>query len=501
MAKNLEWSAKQLSSSLKKEAGNQPEFFKGLYERLKQTSNLLAQLWGQGFDKETIQTSLNTSLQAWGRGLTHLTKFLKQHQINTNFLESEIPQEFKDGEEQIDKKNLLLNHQPKKRCALGGVVKLDWFNSTVLKLALKDERSCLIASEAGRLMLIENEHLKYESKDWLKSLNIKRQKETHDGSQNKVDDLAYCSDQNAYFLNLSGLIFKKDIDEKEPSIFLEVCPVTDDCNHIPLLLRYSKKLKSLFSTIYVPDQNGQYAASRICKINLSTKEVERMLPDYFPNSSHPETISDFAILETTPPRVLIAYHSGHMVLDKIEGSVSCGYKWLDPAPDHQKFETHNISLCPNKNYFLVFCRHKRSDRNKNDKARCRIFQILDDSVQLRDSLGREADAEDLAWNKAGFEVEYFYHFTPSFFNFAGDHQLNFLQIFDKLITSPDESSIDQTFFREISFDILTGKLQSRLKRRLSPVWLNHSRMRFMNGKVYFFDPRGFLDAIDGQSLT
>ena len=283
-----------------------------------------------------------------------------------------------------------------------------------------------------------------------------------------------------------------------------------------LILRYSKKLKRLFSLMYGRRKRGKSRLSRICMISLDRKKIELTFPDYFAERDQPTNIADFAVLESNPPRILIAYLSGSIVLDTIQSRLG-GQKWIDPESSIDIYSTFSLSICPEEKYFLAFYRQSDGEAQPwyahSDFQRYRIFQIAENRVELMNGLPEEEDEaleEQESYDRAGYFVTYLYSYKPSFFHKSGKNsELHFIQIFEiyKKSTLPEVSNHDyyhvdhestEKLFKEIIYDCESLTLRTiESSRSILPYEPDGmSRMHYFNGGVYYFDPRGFLSLIE-----
>ena len=95
-AKKLNWASTKICSLVNRSTLGGDGCFKELYEAMKDTQNLLTELWDKSFSQEVIEYNLEVDMIEWDRAMLQLIFFLKTHKIQNDIIsrlveESNLP--------------------------------------------------------------------------------------------------------------------------------------------------------------------------------------------------------------------------------------------------------------------------------------------------------------------------------------------------------------------------------------------------------------------------
>ena len=369
-------------------------------------------------------------------------------------------------------------------------------NSSIL--ALKDQTSCLIASETRRLMLIENDCILYNKRDCGLWSDLNKPERSQAG---QITAVVYNSHQKSYFLSLGGLLYRKALNEEDPSIFMRISAplIKIKTNQI---LWYSPKLKKLFCLTRSVNQNRPSPQNELCisMIDLKTKKVEKIFPNYLEEGQESQSIRDFVIVEKSHPRILIAYQSGRIVLDRIEGrgALVC----TDQEATSDSYKSRSLHVDSNEGYFLFY---SNSQNISNEKI-YKMFKILDDSIELKTSFGsfgeESLDSDDEVSHDYNFiEKTLYKQSPPCFFGSEGLNKLYFIQLISYEEEHYERGRLSRTrfsyFYSRILFDKQGAEFSSE-QFRMPPGFKlegEETNIQYFNQNVYFFDNKGCLTVV------
>ena len=202
----------------------------------------------------------------------------------------------------------------------------DYKKRHIISVAAKDQKSFFIASSKSDFQLIDDNQTKYKASEQFTDQTL---------------DVAYDSHQDAYFLNIGGQLYRKDCDAKPPYKYLDF-PLNPEsgCRS----LRYSKKLKRLFCsdthTIYV--------------VNTRNKRVEHNLRIKFRRDNYwgENKISDFLILESQTPIIVVLDYNDSLFMDKIQGTSFLKQVWKKVFHSKPNFrKSHTVD--PKETYLIA----------------------------------------------------------------------------------------------------------------------------------------------------
>ena len=142
------------------------------------------------------------------------------------------------------------------------------FESNNLKLAMKDEKSCLIASKKGEIMLIDKDLLISDSTFWPHWVKNPRE---------ELQDIVYCDEQKAYIIKINDLLYKKDISERPPLLFMRILSSSRISGAVKYL-RYSRQLQHLFCLSRSRlSKRSKEVSCKILMINVKRKKISASL--------------------------------------------------------------------------------------------------------------------------------------------------------------------------------------------------------------------------------
>ena len=191
-------------------------------------------------------------------------------------------------------------------------------------IGLKNERSFLIGTKPQRLNLVDNGvHLF--------SGQLSK-------TSRRVKDIIYVPCLNCYFIAFDSHLYRKEIDDKPPFLFLDI-----NCGwRLGGCFRYSIVHQRL---IINKDKK------KISVVNLENRELEIEI-----EKGVGDNIRDFRLFGEQEDRVISVTCDGYLVLyrlnyDQMEGSVIADFK-LELIEDRQE-QPWSISLCDRNEYALV----------------------------------------------------------------------------------------------------------------------------------------------------
>ena len=471
---------------------------------MKQAFGIIAEILLQVFSKEVIEADLNISHDRWVSSLTDLSSFLRVHGIkdHTPAATKGDPNQ-KDVIKQVENKNKKRKFESYFNCPYPQ----PWFHRQDSMLAVKDSTSCLIASCRNdlKLMLIDKDCVLYLKRDWI-PVGL-----TNRGT---IQAVVYNPDQKTYFLSLGGVLFKKDLNDKNPSIYMRI---SSCLNYFPekLMFRYSQRLKKLFCLVQqAPGYRDFQPQTRfaISMIDLKRRKKELKFPDYFQNSRKLQKISDFIILEKSEPRILISYYSGRIVLDRIGGRGGEGMRiWADPEATSEPSYPRSIHIDPKDQFFLLYT--KISDRYSpsNFEDIYKIFKIQDRSIELRDKLSIDSSSgeEDLDSDDddSNYRKNLIIKSRPCFYRYLKNSKISFIQLFqkqEKMYQARGRYFVEkkQNYFKEIIFDpeswVFSLTFCGLFEQNLRKGQTVDTRLTYFDQRVYCFNSKGFLNIFDSD---
>ena len=217
------------------------------------------------------------------------------------------------------------------------------------------------------------------------------------------------------------------------------------------------------------------------------------------------TITDFLILDSPVPRIIVAFNSSKLAMSRIVARTGGQTIWEYQAATPLDY-ARSLSICSKGQYLLLYCEPNDEEADyayydvespEDDDCGYTLFKISkeEDSVELLDHLSH--DKKNSYDEYEGFNTTYNLTYQPCFDRYtSGGWVVSFIQyvFVQKENNHNCVQAKDRCFFKTISYDRSKGKMSSSEKRGQMLEHTNYSDTRMYNfgGKVYFFDPRKIL---------
>ena len=249
-----------------------------------------------------------------------------------------------------------------------GLIGGDW-----TYMAVKNHENYIIGTDEKGIKIIKNGSQIYCSK-------LPEEEEA-------LRDLIYIEPMDSYLMDHDGKLYRKDIDEHPPHIFMDIkCGAT-----FGACFRYSSINQRL---IICKD------GTKISVVNLENKKIEIQV-----TKSVGEDIMDFCIVGKEEDRVICVTLDGYLVLYKLNYSEKTGV-----VVSHRKVQMdelreespQSIAICEKNQYLVLEIAGRMDDSRKC--SRMMIFRVTEDKL-LRQNIidqSREKIREKLALECLGY---------------------------------------------------------------------------------------------------
>ena len=303
-------------------------------------------------------------------------------------------------------------------------------------LAMKNSTSYLVATSSKGLRLVENGKLVYSRKLF--------------GDKSPIRDVIYVPCANCYLLDFNSQLYRKDIDEEYPYLYIDFrCGYRQGA-----YFRYSKR-------------HQRVIVNKDCK-NISVINVEKnKLEIEIDNKIQGDYVNDFRLFGSEEDRVVSVTKNGYIVLYSLDYAKKRGFEVTKYPLDllKERFEEPvSIAVCE-RNKFLLLEIAKVQKNNPPQCSRMMLLEVNQGSFLYKASL-------DMNNQEIGCKL------ALEMFCCQGNHILwvglswneGFVQVYD--------------------YDIEAGQLRELKDKKVSHQEFDPLRLHLLEGKFYYIGKKG-----------
>ena len=365
-ANDLKSSVNKICSKLAQPTLGCSHFFKDLYNNIKHTQGLLAELWDRAFNKKTVEEELGVKIGDWDRKMFKMVDFLKAHAINNDKL--------KDLYEEADLVSQMKN--------FGGEepIRLNWsylrtienFKSIRRQNIRQRNSSSFFSYGGGQYSLVENNTLIYHGEteeikqpNQLMGFPWETQKRFE-----PIRDVVYCSQENAYFFATKCYLYRKNIDKNKEKKLIGINKTTKNS----IDLKYSKKYNKLFVN----------SGRQVVVFDLKTSKVELAVepPSEF---SEKDNFIGMILLESRGLGVILISQEGWLVMKHLTqaGGTEVKTRYSEGPRFSPSYGEATVSfcVCNSEKYLLM-----SMSQSGYEPCYFDLFIIGENSIELKKSI-------------------------------------------------------------------------------------------------------------------
>ena len=190
-------------------------------------------------------------------------------------------------------------------------------------------------------------------------------------------EIVYISDLNCYLMNLEYKLFRKDIDDQDPYLFMDI----ECCGNEECAFRYSEVSKRLY---VISDRDS------LMVVNLQRKQVEINLKG---RGTHESSITDLKVFGGKGDQVAILSKLAqvHLLQFSIRRKKVCSSYWFSTDLIFAE-RARAIAVCDKNKLIFVAVAVKRSLK----RSRICIFKLEKRSLNHRATFNQEHNKQSMA---------------------------------------------------------------------------------------------------------